>query len=334
MNPEFDCLEESGGEIGMEDGWLNGIGGTPLVRLSRLFPELRGIRVFAKLELMNPTGSAKDRPALRILKNALRKGLIGPDTVIVESSSGNMAISMAAICRRLGLRFVCVIDPRTSKTNRTIMQAYGAEVSYVEEPDPATGEYLPARLARVQEVLAAHPDSFWPNQYGNPNNYLAHSEGTMPEIIRELGKIDYVIGGVSTCGTMLGCADYIRRNGLAAKIVAVDAAGSVILGGEKGPRLFPGLGAGIVPPFAANSFTDLAVYVTDKEMALACRQLAATEAILAGPSSGAVLAALRSIWDELPDGSTCAVIMHDRGERYMDTVFNDEWMAAAFGEPG
>lgn len=316
----------------MEDSWLKGIGDTPLVRLSRMFPERRGIRVYAKLELMNPTGSAKDRPAYRILRNALREGLVGPETVIVESSSGNMAISMAAICRRLGLRFVCVVDPRTAKTNMAIMRAYGAEVSYVEQPDPATGEYLPARLARVRELLAAHPDSYWPNQYGNAHNYLAHSEGTMPEIVRQLGRVDYVIGGVSTCGTMLGCADYVRRNGLSAKIVAVDAAGSVILGGEKGARVFPGLGAGIVPPFATRSFMDLGVYVTDGEMASACRELALTEAILAGPSSGAVLAALRSVWDELPDGSVCAAILHDRGDRYMDTVFNDEWMAAAFGK--
>src|SRR5690606_32214541 len=153
----------------------------------------------------------------------------------------------------------------------------GAEVDYVAEPDPDSGEFLPARLKRVQELLAATPGSFWPNQYGNPNNYLAHSEGTMPEIIRELGRVDYVIGGVSTCGTMLGCSAFIRANGLSTKVVAVDSASSIILGGGKGPRLFPGLGAGIVAPFAAESFMAQAIYVADREMALACRELAAKE---------------------------------------------------------
>ncbi|MHA6482264.1 2,3-diaminopropionate biosynthesis protein SbnA [Paenibacillus sp. strain BS8-2] len=316
----------------MKDNWLSKIGGTPLVRLSRLFPEQRGIQVFAKLELMNPTGSAKDRPALRILERALEDGRIGAGSVVIESSSGNMAISMAAICQLLGMRFICVIDPRTAKQNIGIMKAYGAQVSYVADPDPATGEYLPARLSRVQELLSMTPNSFWPNQYGNPDNYAAHRDGTMSEIASELGHIDYVFGGVSTCGTMRGCYDYIRSNGLTTRIVAVDAAGSVILGGDKGPRIFPGLGAGIIPPFARDRFMDHSMYVTDRQMAIACRELAATEALLAGPSSGAVIHALQSMFETIPDHSVCVVILHDRGERYLDTVFNDEWMTAAFGE--
>jgi cysteine synthase A len=315
----------------MKDNWLSQIGGTPLVRLSRLFPEERGIRVFAKLELMNPTGSAKDRPALRILRRAWEDGRIGPGSFVIESSSGNMAISMAAICRLLGMGFVCVIDPRTAQSNIGIMKAYGAQVSYVAEPDPATGEYLPARLARVRELLDATPGSFWPNQYGNPDNRAAHRDGTMAEIAEQLGAVDFVFGGVSTCGTLRGCSDYIKASGLSTKLVAVDAAGSVILGGGKGPRIFPGLGAGIVPPFAEERFMDRSVYVADREMAMACRELAETEAILAGPSSGAVISAVRSMLGELPDESVCVAILHDRGERYLDTVFNDDWMAAAFG---
>lgn len=315
----------------MKDSWLSLIGGTPLVRLSRLFPEERGIRIFAKLELLNPTGSAKDRPALRILQRAWEEGRIGPGSVVIESSSGNMAISMAAICRLLGMSFVCVIDPRIAKQNIGIMKAYGARVSCVSEPDPSTGEYLPARLSRVRELLDSTPNSFWPNQYGNPDNRAAHCEGTMSEIADQLGVVDYVFGGVSTCGTMRGCSDYVRARGRSTKIVAVDAAGSVILGGHKGPRVFPGLGAGIVPPFAEERFMDRSIYVADREMALACRELAAAEAILAGPSSGAVLWAVRSMYDELPDGCVCVAILHDRGERYLDTVFDDEWMTAAFG---
>ncbi|WP_128660058.1 pyridoxal-phosphate dependent enzyme, partial [Paenibacillus sp. 598K] len=161
---------------------------------------------YAKLELLNPGGSAKDRPAARMLAAALERGQIGPGSVVIESSSGNMAISLAAICSRLDMRFISVVDPKTARQNIRIMQAYGAELERVEQPDPATGEFLPARLARVRELLQRIPGSYWPNQYANENNYLAHRDGTMREIAKQLGRVDYVVGGVSTCGTMRGCA--------------------------------------------------------------------------------------------------------------------------------
>lgn len=316
----------------MREGWLNQIGNTPLIPLNKLFANTRGIQVFGKLELMNPSGSAKDRPALRIVRSAWDEGLIGPGSVIIESSSGNMAISLAAICSYMGMKFISVIDPRTARANIAIMKAYGAEVSYVDTPDPETGEFLPARLERVRQLLEALPGSFWPNQYANPNNYLAHYDGTAAEIMQSLHRVDYIAGGVSTCGTMLGCSKYIAEHGLATKIIAVDAAGSVIFGGEKGPRRFPGLGAGMVPPFGEARFMDYAVNVTDWDMAVGCRRLAEAEAILAGPSTGAVISALSGMLEEIPDGSICAAILHDRGERYMDTVFDDKWIREQFGK--
>ncbi|CAM4356533.1 2,3-diaminopropionate biosynthesis protein SbnA [Paenibacillus alkaliterrae] len=318
----------------MEKHLLSMIGNTPLVQLTRLFAgeRERGIKVYGKLELLNPNGSAKDRSAARIITAAWDEGLIGPGSVIVESSSGNMAISLAAICSYLGMRFISVIDPKTTKQNIRIMRTYGAEIELVEEADAETGEFLPARLHRVQQLLGRIPNSFWPNQYANANNYLSHYEGTMREIAEELGRVDYVVGGVSTCGTMLGCAKYVQDHGLAAKIVAVDAAGSVIFGGAKGSRLFPGLGTGIVPPFGETRFMDYAINVADRDMVAGCRWLVRQESILAGPSSGAVIFALKSIEHELPDGSVCVVILHDRGERYMDTVYCDEWVEEQFGK--
>nr|WP_102716155.1 2,3-diaminopropionate biosynthesis protein SbnA [Paenibacillus castaneae] len=315
----------------MEKNWLSVIGNTPLVQLSRLFANDRGIQVYAKLELLNPNGSAKDRSAARIISEAWDSGLIGPGSVIIESSSGNMAISLAAICSYLGMRFISIIDPKTAQQNVQIIQAYGAAIELVEEEDPETGEFLPARLKRVQQLLERIPNSFWPNQYANENNYLSHYEGTMHEIVEELGHVDYVVGGVSTCGTMLGCANYARDHGLHTKIVAVDAEGSVIFGGPKGSRLFPGLGTGIIPPFGQTKFMDYAINVSDQDMVAGCRLLVAKESILAGPSSGAVITALQSIMHKLPIGSTCAVILHDRGERYMDTVYCDEWVEKQFG---
>jgi 2,3-diaminopropionate biosynthesis protein SbnA len=311
---------------------LSVIGNTPLVQLSKLFANDRGITVHAKLELLNPGGSAKDRSAARIINAAWEEGLIGPGSVIIESSSGNMAISLAAICSYLGMSFISVIDPKATQQNIRIMQAYGAHIELVPEPDPQSGEFLPARLSRVQQLLERIPNSFWPNQYANKNNYLSHYEGTMREIIEELGQVDYIIGGVSTCGTMLGCAHYIKDHKLATKVIAVDAAGSVIFGGANGNRRFPGLGAGIVPPFGERPFTDQKFKVTDEDMVAGCRLLVKEESLLAGPSSGAVIHALKSMEQELPDHSVCAVILHDRGERYMDTVYNDEWVKQQFGQ--
>ncbi|MDQ0062265.1 2,3-diaminopropionate biosynthesis protein SbnA [Paenibacillus harenae] len=315
----------------MNDSILAIIGQTPLVRLSRLFEERRGIRVYAKLELMNPNGSSKDRPAARIIDQAIKDGRIGPGSVVVESSSGNMAISLAAICSYHGMKFICVIDPKTSEQNIKIMKAYGAEIEFVAEPDEATGEFLPARLQRVQELLQRLPGSYWPNQYANDNNYGAHYEGTMREIVDELGTVDYVVGGVSTCGTMLGCSLYAREHSPGTKLVAVDAEGSVIFGGAKGPRVFPGLGAGIVPPFGQSKFMDISMNIPEREMVACCRKLVQKESILAGPSSGAVIAAMSRLYDQIPSGSVCAVILHDRGERYMDTVYSDAWVEQKFG---
>lgn len=316
----------------MAENLLSIIGDTPLIQLSKLFANDRGIKVFAKLEMQNPNGSAKDRSALRIISAAWDDGLIGPGSVIIESSSGNMAISLAAICSYLDMRFISVIDPKTTEQNIRIMQTYGAEIELVAEPDPQTGEFLPARLQRVDQLVKQIPGSFWPNQYANSNNYLSHSEGTMREIVEELGAIDYVVGGVSTCGTMLGCANYAHEHSLPVKIVAVDAQGSVIFGGAKGYRRFPGLGAGIIPPFGQNKFMDYAINVADQDMVAACRKLVQMESILAGPSSGAVIFAMKSLEHTIPDGSVCVVILHDRGERYMDTVYNDAWVEQQFGK--
>lgn len=314
----------------MEKSLLSIIGNTPLVQLSKLFANDRGIKVFAKLELLNPGGSAKDRSAARIIQKALEDGLIGPGSVIIESSSGNMAISLAAICSYFGMRFISVIDPKTTQQNIRIMRTYGADIELVTETDPATGEFLPARLNRVQQLIERIPNSFWPNQYANENNYMSHYEGTMHEVIEELGHVDYIVGGVSTCGTMLGCAKYARDHNLSTKVVAVDAEGSVIFGGANSKRRFPGLGTGIIPPFGQTKFMDLAVKVADRDMVTGCRLLVAKESLLAGPSSGAVIHALKSIEHQLPDGSVCVVILHDRGERYMDTVYSDEWVEQQF----
>ncbi|AIQ61744.1 cysteine synthase [Paenibacillus borealis] len=317
--------------MNLDTGILSAIGKTPLIKLDHLFPQ-SGFSVYAKMELMNPGGSAKDRPALWMIKEAWKEGLIGPGTVIIESSSGNMAISLAMICKYLGMSFISVVDSRTTEMNLQILKALGATIDYIDCPDSETGEFLPARLKRVQQLLTEIPGSYWPNQYANPNNYLSHYHTTMKEIVDELGQVDYLFCAVSTCGTIRGLAEYVKDKGLQTKIVAVDAAGSAIFGGNQEQRRFPGLGAGIVPPFCRTDLIDHIVHVTDSDIVKGCRALAQKESVLAGASSGGVLAAIRQMKQKLTPGAVCAAILHDKGERYLDTVFSDSWIQSQFGQ--
>lgn len=313
-----------------EGGIAEAIGGTPLIRLQRLFED-QPFQVYGKLEWMNPGGSAKDRPALFMLREAIRRGEITKDTVVVESSSGNLAISLAQLCCYLGLRFICVVDPRTTEQHKQIIRSFHGEIDLVAEPDEETGEFLPARIRRVQELLRQLPQAYWTNQYGNPDNYLAHAETTMREIGDQLGAVDYLFCAVSSCGTIRGCMEYIRSRQWPTKIVAVDAAGSVIFGGEKGPRKFPGMGAGITPALHRPDLADQVILVSDEECVRGCRDLVRRESILAGASSGGVISAVRRMADKIPAGSVCAVILPDRGERYLATVYNDDWVRQELG---
>lgn len=314
----------------LQDGIAGVIGVTPLIRLSRLFNN-RSFDVYGKLEWMNPGGSTKDRPALHMLREAMRRGEITPSTVVIESSSGNLGISLAQLCNYLGLRFICVIDPRTTNQHRRIIQSFGGEIELVTEPDKETGEFLPARIRRVGELVDRLPNAFWTNQYGNPDNYLAHKETTMKEIAEQLGEIDYLFCGASSCGTLRGCREYIADRQWSTQVVAVDAKGSVIFGGEKGPRKLPGLGAGITPTLYHEDMADRVEYVSDLDCIRGCRDLVRYESILAGASSGGVISAVQRMSGSIPEGALCAVILPDRGERYLDTVYNDIWVQQEFG---
>lgn len=316
----------------MIESILSTIGHTPLVELTRVLPDCP-FRLCAKLEGFNPGGSAKDRPALHILQEAMRAGAVKAGTVVIESSSGNLGIGLAQICRYLGLRFICVVDPKTTAQNIRILQAYGAEIELVAEPDPVTGEFLQARIDRVQSLLRAIENSFWTNQYANLSNARAHYRTTMHEIATELdGRIDYLFLATGSCGTLRGCAEYIRDHHLATRIFAVDARGSVILGGRPAKRLIPGHGSARRPELFRSGLADECVWVGDLDCVVGCRRLVRSEAILAGGSSGAVLMALEQVKERIPGGTTCVLIFPDRGERYLDTIYSDKWVGEHFGD--
>jgi len=312
------------------DGIISQIGNTPLIHLTNAIQS--SFHVYAKLEGMNPGGSLKDRPALEIIRRGIETGKIFQNTVIIEATSGNMGIGLAQICRRLGLRFICVIDAKITSQNRRLLRAYGAELEMVTEPDPVTGELLQARIDRACEIATSVSNSFWVNQYCNLYNALAHQR-TMEEICTSLeGKVDYVFCPASTCGTLRGCAEYLRKAGMnRTRICAVDAVGSVIFGGDKNKRLIPGHGAGVRPGLYQEGLADQCISVSDLECVIGCRLLLSKEALLAGGTSGATLMAVKRVRDQIPSGSNCVLIFPDRGERYLDTIFCDEWVEEHFG---
>jgi 2,3-diaminopropionate biosynthesis protein SbnA len=312
-------------------GVLSAIGSTPLIELERLLPDA-GFRLFAKLEMLNPGGSVKDRAGLKILLDALNEKRINRNTTVVESSSGNMGIALAQACAYLGMRLICVVDPKTTSKNLSILRALGTEIVMVSEPDAETGEYLPVRLREVHRLIASVPNSYWPNQYGNPANARAHYDSTMPEIVQALnGECDYLFCAVSTCGTITGCAEFIRRHSLPIRVIAVDAVGSRIFGHACAKRRIPGHGAAFRPPLCKPELVDRCVEVSDLDCVAGCRRLLRREAILAGGSSGGVVSAVTRLQPEVPPGSTCALILADRGERYLDTIYSDEWVERELG---
>ncbi|MEO5633268.1 2,3-diaminopropionate biosynthesis protein SbnA [Gaiella sp.] len=312
-------------------GVLAAIGDTPLVALDR-YLDRNDIRVWAKLEAANPGGSAKDRPAARMIQDALELGVITTDTTVIESSSGNMGVGLAQACRYHGIRLICVVDHRAHETNVRVMRALGAEVRVVSEPDPVTGDLLTARLDLVAELLEGTPDSYWPDQYGNASNPAAHAEGTMREIDEALdGDLDYLFVATSKAGTLRGCCDYLRGRERPTRIVAVDAIGSALFGGVRGRRLLPGFGAGIATDLSTGAWFDHLVHASDLDCVIGCRRLVAREAIFGGASSGAVAVALEALAPTMASGSRCAAILPDGGTGYLGTVYDDRWVERELG---
>ena len=316
--------------MAIEAGILSTIGNTPLVALNKLFPAASTL-FYAKLEMFNPGGSTKDRTALLMLSKALEQGQLDHNSTIIESSSGNMAVGLAQICRYLNLHLVVVIDPKINRHTLDLLRAYGAQIERVTEAD-SSGNYLDNRLMRVRWLQDTIPNSYWPNQYSNDLNPEAHYR-TMKEIVDVCPTPpDYIIAATSTCGTIMGCARYVHEHNLKTKIVAVDAVGSVIFGASKGNRLIPGHGAGRKSDLLVESYIDHVFHITDKECVNGCRRLLQREAILAGGSAGAVVMAAEKILPQIPENSNCVLIFSDSGERYLDTIYNDVWVERNFDE--
>ncbi|MEK4008682.1 2,3-diaminopropionate biosynthesis protein SbnA [Paenibacillus sp. FSL H3-0333] len=306
------------------DNVLQLIGNTPIVKLNYL-PDPYGAQVFIKLEGLNPGGSMKDRTALYIISQAEAAGQLKPGGTIVESSSGNLAIGLALVARQKGYKLICVVDPKISLVNLSIIQAYGAETVMVDQADEY-GNYLRARLDKVQD-LVKQLGAFWPNQYNNPSNPEAHRQTTALEIYEAFGnELQWAVIPAGTCGLITGCSLGLKEHIPHIKIMAVDAAGSVTFGKPPGVRHQIGIGSAIVPGNLRRELYDEITHVSDAEAFSTTRRLVKEEGLLVGGSAGAAVFAALKLARRLPGGDKVLAILPDRGDRYYNTIFSDEWL--------
>ena len=305
----------------IHDSIMSCVGATPIVALRRLFPD-DGAQVFAKLEFLNPGGSIKDRPARYIIGQGLASGAITPESVLVESTSGNLGVALAMMAKTHSLRFIAVVDPNITPANLAIIGHLGAQIEMVTKRDPSGG-YLETRLERVQQLLQEDPCAVWINQYANRLNQESHFFGTGEEIVSALdAPVDCLVNAVSTGGTIMGTAQRLRQAFPELRVVAVDAIGSAIFGGPSSPRSLPGIGSSRRPGLLDVAGIDRVVYVSEEESIQACRELLREEAILAGASSGSVIAGIQKLIPILPRPTRIVTVLPDRGERYLDSVYD------------
>jgi N-(2-amino-2-carboxyethyl)-L-glutamate synthase len=304
---------------------MRGIGNTPIVCVT-LTVRGRERLVRLKLEGANPFGSVKDRTAACLVDDFERRGVLGPGSILAESTSGNLGVALAAIARTRGYRFLAVVDPKATAEILARLRALGARIELVETPDEAGG-YLRSRLRRVRELCASSEAIVWPDQYTNPANPRAHEQGTGPELLEQLcGDLDAVLVPVSTGGTLAGIGRFLRRESPATRIVAVDARGSVALGGLAGPRLLTGIGAGRRSSFLSPDLYDQRILVGDAEAFACCRALALSTGIRVGGSSGAALAACARLLAAEPELERIACLCPDSGLTYASTIYDDAWL--------
>jgi N-(2-amino-2-carboxyethyl)-L-glutamate synthase len=299
-----------------------------------LYVDLRaavGLPVHLKCEGFNFAGSIKLKAATEMVAAAERDGVLSPGSILVESSSGNLGVALSMVAASRGYRFVCVTDPRCNLATRQFMEALGGEVTMVTEPDPGLG-FLGARLAYVRRLCASDDRYVWLNQHANVNNWKAHYRTTAPQIAGRFPALDVLFVGAGTTGTLMGCARYFREHRPGVRVVAVDSEGSVTFGGPAGPRMIPGLGAGVRPAIYDQALIDDMVYVPEVETVRMCRRLARA-GFLFGGSTGTVLSgARRWLADHGVSGVASAVaIAPDLGERYLDTLFHESWVREMYG---
>ncbi|MGW1894341.1 2,3-diaminopropionate biosynthesis protein SbnA [Streptomyces sp. NPDC002004] len=300
----------------------------------QLFVDLRpiiGHPLFLKCEGFNFAGSIKLKAAVEMVESAERDGVLKPESVLVESSSGNLGVALSMIAASKGYRFLCVTDARCNLSTRLLMEALGSQVHVISELD-GNGGFLGARLEYVRALCDSDDRYVWLSQYTNPGNWAAHYRRTAPEIASQFPRLDVLFVGAGTTGTLMGCARWFREWHRPVRIVAVDTIGSVIFGGAPGRRMIPGLGMSMRPPLLDESFVDEVVRVEEADTIRVCHRLA-RRGFLFGGSTGTVVSGASS-WLAAHDteGLTAVAIAPDLGERYLDTIYQTNWLLDLYGE--
>lgn len=299
------------------------IGKTPLLELTHLEKELRlKAKILAKLEYLNPAGSVKDRVAKAMLDEAEANGTLTPDSVIIEPTSGNTGIGLAAVAAARGYRVVIVMPDSMSVERRRLMKAYGAELALSEGAKGMAGA-----IEKAEELAAALPNSFIPGQFVNPANPTAHRETTGPEIYGDTdGAVDIFVAGVGTGGTVTGVGEYLKSKNPAIRVVGVEPASSPVLtAGRAGAHKIQGIGAGFVPQTLNVSVLDEILTVSNEDAFETTRRIGKKEGILVGISSGAaVFAAVELAKRPENEGKTIVALLPDTGDRYLSTAVFEE----------
>jgi cysteine synthase A len=291
------------------------VGNTPLVRIRRLAPA--GVQLLAKLEFHNPAHSVKDRIGLAMIEAAEQAGKIGPDTIVIEPTSGNTGIALAMVCAARGYRCTLVMPETMSMERRTLLRAYGAELVLTPGPEGMLGA-----IRRAEEMAAADPRYFMPQQFNNPANPDVHRRTTAEEIWRDTdGLVDILVAGVGTGGTITGVGEVIKARRPGFQVVAVEPEASPMLSkGSKGPHPIQGIGAGFVPAVLNTQVYDEVVCVRNEDAFATARAAAREEGLLVGISSGAALwAALQVALRPDSQGKMIVVVIPSFGERYLST---------------
>lgn len=288
--------------------------------------------IYIKLEGLNLAGSIKLKTAKYLLANlAAQYNLSSNKYKIIESSSGNLGVALSLLCKQYGYHFTCVTDPNISPLNEKYIELFGAELIKITQRDQSGG-YLETRITYIESLIRQDPTYLWTNQYANPQNIHAHYCETGPEILKEMGKIDYLFIGAGTTGTVLGCAKFFKEHSKPTKIIAVDTVGSVTFNHPPAKRYIPGIGTSKRPPIVEESLLDDIIHVHEKDAIIMCHFLLKKYGLFLGGSSGSILHAVKEYHRYPQDKVKIVAISPDFGEKYINSVYNLSWYNSIFGE--
>tara|TARA_B100001248_G_scaffold227436_1_gene185850 strand:- start:8298 stop:9278 length:981 start_codon:yes stop_codon:yes gene_type:complete len=311
---------------------LDLIGNTPMIELKNIRPDLPH-RFFAKAEYLNPGGSVKDRICLELIEKAEQRGDLKEGGLVIEATSGNTGIGLALIAAVKGYGCKIVMPEKMSKEKIDLIRSFGAEV--ILTPTGVAADDPRSHYSVAKKLAADTPNSFYANQFHNPDNFETHYKTTAPEIWQQLdGKVDYLIHGAGTGGTISGCGKFLKEKKPDVKIVLADPVGSILhdlfhykeIREEPKPYLIEGIGEDMLPENVRFEYIDDSMQFTDKEAMLLCRELLNKEGLFVGPSSAAPLCCAFRIAEKIQEPKNFVTFLCDNGDRYLSKVFNDDWM--------